>query len=159
VRRSIIVAEWSQDFINRRLADVDQHVGVREPLHCSDLIPLCLRHNSVEWLSAIILLQDLAVRHACHPVIIKLEPRGSPIWFDESEVVSTMKVTGVNEDTVELVFTGLGPVSRHVEEFVKVDFEGEFETIVDLWGVIGTCSSWGKITRTLTMASRCMSYS
>jgi hypothetical protein len=45
-----------------------------------------------------------------------------------------MEVTGVYEDTVKLVLPGFGPVSRLVEEFVKVDFEGEFEAIVDLQG-------------------------
>ena len=45
-----------------------------------------------------------------------------------------MEVTGVYEDTVELVLPGFGPVSRLVEEFVKVNFERKFETIIDLWG-------------------------
>lgn len=46
----------------------------------------------------------------------------------------TMEVAGVNEDTMKLVFPGFGPISRLVEEFIKVNFKGEFEAIVDLWG-------------------------
>ena len=45
-----------------------------------------------------------------------------------------MEVTGVYEYTVKLVLRGFGPVRGLVEEFVKVDFEGEFEAIVDLGG-------------------------
>ena len=51
-----------------------------------------------------------------------------------------MKVTGVNEDTVEFVFRGLGPVGRLVEKFVEVNFKGEFETIVDLQGEVRVVS-------------------
>ena len=55
--------------------------------------------------------------------------------------MSTMKVTGVNEDAVELVFPGLGPVSRLVKKFVKVDLKGKFEAVVDLWGGINDITS------------------
>ena len=94
--------------------DVHQHVSVREPLHCPDLIPLCLRDNAVQWLSAIVLFQNLPVRHRCHPIVVKFEPPGVPIWFDECEVMSTMEVTGVYEDTMKLVFPRFGPISRLV---------------------------------------------
>ena len=46
--------------------------------------------------------------------------------------MSTVDVAGVYEYTVKLVFPGFGPVSRLIEEFVKVNFEGKFEAIVDL---------------------------
>ena len=46
--------------------------------------------------------------------------------------MSTVKVARVYEYTVKLIHPGFGPVSGLVEEFVKVDFEGELETIVDL---------------------------
>jgi len=38
------------------------------------------------------------------------------------------------EYTVKFVFRGFGPVGGFVEEFVKVNFEGEFEAIIDLRG-------------------------
>jgi hypothetical protein len=134
VRRSVFFGEWCQDLIDCGLADVHQHIGVCKPFHRPDLVPLCLRDNTVQRLSTIILLQNLAVRHRRHPIVVEFEPPGVSVWFDESEVVPTVEVAGVNEDTVEVVLAGLGPVSRFVEEFVEVDFEGEFEAIVDLWG-------------------------
>jgi hypothetical protein len=72
------------------------------------------------------------VRYWRNPIIVKFEPPGFPVWFDESKVAPGLVVTGVNEDTVEFVLPGFGPVSRLVEEFVKVDFEWVFEAIVDL---------------------------
>jgi len=42
------------------------------------------------------------------------------------------------EYTVKLVLRGFGPVGGLVEEFVKVNFEGEFEAIVDLQGGLGS---------------------
>ena len=134
MRRSIFLGERRQDFINSCVADVHQHVGVREPLHCPNLVPLCLRDNTVQRLSTIVLLQNFPVCHRCHPIVVEFEPPGFPIWFDKSEVVSTVEVTGVHEHTVKLVLPGFGPVGRLVEEFVKVDFEGEFEAIIDLRG-------------------------
>ena len=85
--RSIIVGEWRQNLVDRCFVDVYQHVGVREPLHCPDLISLRLGHDTVQGLSTVVLLQDLAVRYRRHPVIVKFEPPGFPIRFDESEVV------------------------------------------------------------------------
>lgn len=55
------------------------------------------------------------------------------MWFDESEKLPAGKVTGVNEDTVELVIPGFGSVCRYVQEFFKVNFERKFEPAVDLW--------------------------
>lgn len=133
MRRSILLSERRQHLVDRLLTNVHQHVGVRKPFHCPDLIPLRLRDNAVQWLSAVVFLQNLPVRHRSHPIVVEFEPPGLPIWFDEREVVSTMEVAGVNEDTVKLVFPRFGPVSRLVEEFIEVNLEGEFEAIVDLW--------------------------
>jgi len=55
-----------------------------------------------------------------------------PIWFDENEVPSTMEVTGMCKYAVKPVLPGFGPVGSLVEEVAKVDFQGEFEAIVDL---------------------------
>jgi len=136
VRRSVFLGERRQDVIDRRLVDVHQHVGIREPLHRPDLIPLCLRDNAIHWLPTIVLLQNLPVRHRRHPIVVEFEPAGVPIWFDEGEVVSTVEVAGVYEDTMKPVLPGFGPVSRLVEEFIKVNLEGEFEAIIDLRGSV-----------------------
>jgi len=93
-----------------------------------------LGDNPIQRLSAIVLLQNFPVRHRRHPIIIEFEPPGISIWFDESEVVSAVEVTGVYKYTVKLVLRGFGPVSVLVEEFVKVNLEGEFEAIIDLRG-------------------------
>jgi len=55
-----------------------------------------------------------------------------PIWFDESEMMTTAEVTRVYDDTVKPVPPGFGLVSSLVEELAKINFEGEFEAIVDL---------------------------
>ena len=134
MRGSIILSERRQDFIDRRVTDVHQHVSVGEPLHCPNLIPLCLGDDPVQRLPTVVLLKNFPVRHRRHPIVIEFEPPGIPIWFDECEVVSTMEVTRVYEYAVKLIFRGFGPVSCLVEEFLKVNFEGEFEAIVDLGG-------------------------
>jgi len=51
--------------------------------------------------------------------------------------MSTVGVTGVYEDTMKSVLPGFGPVGSLVEEVAKVNFEGEFEAIVDLRGKSG----------------------
>ena len=81
------------------------------------------------------------VRYRRNPVIIKFEPPGFPIWFDENKVVPALIDTVVNEDTVELVLPGFGPVSRFIKEFVKVNFRWVFEAIVDLEGGL-ECYQW-----------------
>ena len=137
MRGSIFLSERRQDLIDRRVADVHQHVGIGEPLHRPDLIPLCLGDDPVQWLSTIVLLQNFLIRHRRHPIVVEFEPPGLPIWFNKSEVVSAVEVTGVYKYTVKLVLRGFGPVSGLVEEFVKVNFEGKFEAIVDLRGRLG----------------------
>ena len=84
------------------------------------------------WPSTIVLFQNLPVRHRCHPTIIKFEPLGTSIWFDESVVMSMVEVTRMYEYTVKFVLPGFGPVGRLVEEFIEVDFEGELKAIIDL---------------------------
>lgn len=53
--------------------------------------------------------------------------------------MSDVEVTAVYEDALKLVLPWFRPVSRLVEEFVKVNFEGEFEAIVDLRGGLKSC--------------------
>ena len=134
VRGSVFLGERGQHLIDRCITDVHQHVGVREPLHRPNLIPLCLGDNTVQRLPTVVLLQNLPVCHRRHPIVVEFEPPSIPVWFDEGEVVSAVEVTRVYEYTVKLVFPRFGPVGRLVEEFVKINLEGEFEAIVDLRG-------------------------
>jgi len=53
--------------------------------------------------------------------------------------MSNVEVAGVYEYALKLVLPRFGPISRLVEEFVKVDFEGEFEAIIDLRGGLKSC--------------------
>jgi len=56
--------------------------------------------------------------------------------------MSVAEVAGVYEYAVKLVLPRFGPVSRLVEEFVKVDLEGEFEAIIDLRGGLESCQQF-----------------
>ena len=103
-----------------------------------NLIPLCLGDSVVQRLSAIALLQNLPVRCRCHPFIVELEPPAVLVWFDESKATSTIKITRVYDYTLKLVLPGSGSISGLVEEFSKVDFQGEFEAIIDLPGRVRT---------------------
>jgi len=132
VRRNILLGEGGQDFIDRCLADVYQHAGVREPPYCLDLVPLCSRDDTAQRLSTIISLQHFPVRHRRHPLVVEFEPSGMPVWFDESEIMSTVEITGVHKDTMKPVLPGFGPVSSLIEEVVKINFQGELEAVVDL---------------------------
>ena len=97
------------------------------------MILLSLKDNTIQWLSAIVLFKNLPVRHGRHPLVVEFEPPCIPIWFDEREVPPTVEVTGVYKYAVKLVLPGFGPVSRPVEEFVKVYFGGEFDVFtIDL---------------------------
>lgn len=130
--RSIFLGEWRQDLVDCRVTDVHQHIGVRKPLHRPDLIPLCLWNNTIQWLSAVVFLQNLPIRYRCNPIVIEFEPSGFPVWFNERKIVPTVEVTRVYEDAVEVVFPRFGPIGCLVEELVKVNFEREFEAIIDL---------------------------
>ena len=132
MRGSIPLSEWCQHLIDRHFADVHQHIGVREPLRGLGDRLLCLRHKTIQHLPTIIFLQHFVVRYWRNPVIVKFEPPGFPIWFDESKIVPALTATGVNEDPMEFVLPGFGPVSRFIEEFVKVNFKWVFEAIVNL---------------------------
>ena len=132
MRGNIFLDERRQDFIDRYLADVHQRVGTRDPLHRLHLIPLRLRDSPVQRISVVVLLQNLPVRHGCHPLVIRFEPPGMWTWLDESEVSPIVEVARMCEHSMKLVLPGSGPVSCVVEKFVKVDVEREFEAIIKL---------------------------
>ena len=132
MRGSIFLDKRRQDFIDRYLADVHQCVGACDPLHCLNLIPLRLRDSPIQRISVVVLLQNLPVRHGCHPPVIEFEPPGMWTWLDESEVSPIVEVARMCEHSMKLVLPGSGPVSCVVKEFVKADFEREFEAIIKL---------------------------
>ena len=96
------------------------------------MVALHWRDQAIERLTTIVLLKDLSVSDGGNSIVIELEPSSLPIRFDESEVVTAVQITRVNQDTMKLVDPGLGPVCRVVEEFVKVNLEREFVAVVDL---------------------------
>ena len=132
--RRIVLGERRQDLINRSLADVYQNPCTRGPLRCLDLILLCLTHGSIQRLPAIVLFQNLPVRRRRHSLVVEFEPPGISVWFDEGKISSIVSTAGVYNYAMELVLPGVGLVSRLIEEFVKIDFEGEFEAIIALRG-------------------------
>ena len=134
VQGNILLGERGKDFIDCHLADVYQHAGSRKLPHRLYLIPRCLRNNSVQRISTVVFFQHLPVSYGRHPLIVEFEPPALSLWFDESKVPSTVEVARVYEHAMKLVLPGFSPISRLVEELVKVDFEGEFEGIIDLRG-------------------------
>ena len=132
VRRDILLGKRCQDFIDRRLTDIYQHAGVRESPGRLELVPLCLRDNTAQRFSAVVTLQHFPVRHGRNPFVVEFKPAGMPVWFDESIVVSTVEVTGVYDDAMKPVLPGFGYIGGLIEEAAEIDFEGEFEVVVDL---------------------------
>lgn len=132
VGRCILLLERREDLVHHTFANVDQHVCVGEALHGPYLIPLHWRNKTIEWLSTVVLLKNLAIGDGRDAVIVELQPPSVVVRLDEREVVTTMKITGMYEDTVELVHPWLGPVRCLVQEFTQVDFEWELVTIIDL---------------------------
>lgn len=128
MQRHIFLGQRRHDFTDRFLADVCQCVGVH------GYPGLGLGGNAFQqpWPSTIALFQNLLVRHRRHPTIVEFEPLGTPTWFNQSIVMSVVEVTGMYEYTMEFVLPRFRPVGRLVEEFFKVDFEGEFKAIIDL---------------------------
>lgn len=103
MRGRILLCEGWQHFIDLALADIDQHVRIGEPLHRPCLVSLKSWRDTIQRLTTIILLQHLTVSHRRHPIVVKLEPSGLVIRLDESEVVTAMEITRVDEHTMKLV--------------------------------------------------------
>ena len=131
--RCISLGEWCEDIVNSALADVHQHVRIREALDGSELlIPRLDRGIPVGRFATIVIFKDLLVRHGSNAIIIILEPFSLPIRLDKSKVVSAMQIARVNEDAMQAVEVRFGPVRGLVQVLLEVDLEGEFVPIVDL---------------------------
>ena len=102
--RRVLLPERRQDLVVQALADVHQHVRVREPLHGAHLSALTLllllllrgRDDRAEGLAAVVLLEHFLVRHGCHAIIVELEPPLLRVGLDERKVVATVEVAGVH---------------------------------------------------------------
>lgn len=101
--RSILLSKWCQHLVDTRLADVYQHVRVREPFHRSDLIPLQRLRNAVQRLTTVVLLKHLPVCDRRDAVIVELQPAGLAVRLDKCKVMTAMEVAGVHEHAVKLV--------------------------------------------------------
>ena len=96
----VLVFPWGQDFVNRAFTDVDEHVCIGKALHRAHLIPLHRRNDAIENFAAVVLFQNLPISYGRYTVVVKLQPPCFTIGLDQCEVVSAMKVTGVNEYTM-----------------------------------------------------------
>lgn len=101
--RRVLILPWRQDLINRTLANVHEHVRVREALHRAHLVSLHGWYEAIEGLAAVVLFQNLTVGHGSHAIVVELEPPCLAIGLDQSEIVATVEVSRVDEDTMELV--------------------------------------------------------
>lgn len=132
MRRRVFVLPRSQDLVDSALTDVHKHVSVCKTLHRAHLVPLHGGNKTIEGFTAVILFQDLPISYWRNTIVVEFEPPCLAIGLDQSEVVTTMEVTRVNEDTVQLVDPGWRLVRRLVEELSEVNLEGKFVTIIDL---------------------------
>lgn len=103
MRGCVLLGEGWQHLIDLALADINQHVRIREPLHRPCLISLKSGHNAVQCLATIVLFQYFTVSHRRHPIVVELEPSSLVIRLDESEVVTAVEITRVDEYTMKLV--------------------------------------------------------
>lgn len=134
MRRCILFFERCQYFVDRSLADVYQHVSVREALHGAHLIALQRLWNAIQRFTTIVLLQHFAVGHRSHTIVVELEPSRVAIWFNQSKVVTAIHVTGMHQDAMQFVYPILRLGWTFVDELSKVNLEREFVTIVYLEG-------------------------
>lgn len=99
--RRVVLREWRKNLVDGYFPNIYQHVGICEPLHCSNLIALwCWDTIQTQGFSSIILFENFLIRHRCHSVIVELEPSGVTVGFDESEVMATVQVARVDQDTM-----------------------------------------------------------
>jgi hypothetical protein len=88
VNGGISLGEWREDFVDSALADVHQHVRIREALDSPDLLILCLDGGiSISRFATIVIFVDLLVRYGRDTIIVKLEPSSFSIGLDKSKIV------------------------------------------------------------------------
>jgi hypothetical protein len=77
-------------------------------------------YHTVEHISTVVVLQDLLVGDRGNTIVIELEPSSVFLGFDQGEVVSTVEITRVDQDTM-LVHVRHGLISLLVEVLGEVD--------------------------------------
>lgn len=131
--RSIMLFKRLQNLVFIAFPDIHQHVGIGEFLHRSRLLLTLVGSQAVYDITSIVVLQYLSIGNRGHTVIVILEPSTFLVRFDERKVMTTVQITGMDQDTIELVNLGR-PTFRGslVQELGEIDRVREFMTVVDL---------------------------
>jgi len=135
MRRGIVLGERLEDVVDRTLPDVDEHVGVGEPLGRSSRVVVVVPRLVSSWgrkLSSVVVLENLLVGNRSDSVVVVLEPLSILLGLDESEIVTAVEISSVNEDSVKLVDVVVVSFSVLVEVGSEVELEGKLVSIVDL---------------------------
>lgn len=140
--RHVLGRDRLEDFVHAGLADVDEHVRVREPLHGAldrglgaglrvrGLDRVTVR--SERSLTTKVVLEDFAVRDRHDAIVVEAEPTTVRRRLDQDKVVAAVHVSRVHEHAVQPVLVRLGPVCLFVEVRLEVDLERELVPVVDL---------------------------
>jgi len=99
------------------------------------LIALQWRNDAIQRFATIVLLQHLAIGDWGNFVIIKLQPSRLSIRLDKCEIMSTISVSGVHQNTMQLVVPLLRAIGVLVQELREVDLKWKFMTIIDLQAI------------------------
>lgn len=136
MRRGVGLGEGLENLVDGALSDVDQHVGVGEPLRGSSCVIVVVVSRLVPSgrgeFSSVVVLENLLVGDGGDSVVVVLEPLSVLLRLDQGEVVSAVKVSGVDEDSVKLVDVVVVSLGVLVEVLSEVELEGELVTVVDL---------------------------
>lgn len=135
MRRGIVLGERLENVVDRTLPDVDEHVGVGEPLGRSSRVVVVPRLVS-SWrrqLSSVVVLENFFVGNGSDSVVVVLEPLAILLGLDQSEIVTPVKISSVNENSVKLVDVVVVSFGVLVEVLSEIELEGELVSIVDLW--------------------------
>lgn len=133
MHRDVILRHRAQNLVKARLANVHQHISTV----LTDDGGLLLHRSAWKavWcpeLAAKVLFQDLPHRRLGHLVVIVLVEPPFFSRLEEGVVVTSIKVTTVDKDTMQLILPGLGGVAAFNKEGCCVEGVGEFITVVDL---------------------------
>src|SRR4051812_39588049 len=92
------VVDFAKHFVNLRLTDVDQHIGVCESLDCAQLQTQIRMRVWSEGLTAKVFFHDLT--HCCqsNSIVIKFHPFAFLARLEKRKVVATMQITAVNKN-------------------------------------------------------------
>lgn len=140
--RHVLGPNRLEDVGDARLADVHEHVRVREPLHRAlhrrlrarlrvrrrDRVPV----RRERALAAKVVLEHFAVRDGDDAVVVEAQPATIRRRLDQDKVVTAVHVARVDQDAVQSVLVRLGPVRLLVEVRLEVDLERELMPVVDL---------------------------